>query len=284
MKIEELESFLKKEDGFDVFVIGKSVLGKNIYSVNKEFDKNFRWVIITGGMHAREHLSTDLICRFISLARDKKFNFNISFVPLVNPDGVTLCCDGCCGMSEEQIKQLHKINGGDDFSLFKANINGVDLNNNWSARWHKKFSTATKPASQGFYGDMAMSEPEVQALAKWTEKLRPFLTINYHLKGEEIYYDFFQDEERMKRDLLIASVFAKSSGYKIKSTQFSSSGGYKDWCVEKFMIPSLTIELGDDKFSHPYPKSEIENIFEKNKHIYEDIEEALKIFNSFEKL
>lgn len=41
-------------------------------------------------------------------------------------------------------------------------------------------------------------------------------------------------------------------------------GGYKDWCIEHFNIPSFTIEVGSDKFSHPFPYSEFEKILYQN--------------------
>ncbi len=285
MKLEKLESFLHEvKEFYDINVIGKSVLGKNIYAVNKQFDKNFKWALLTGGIHAREHLSTDLICLFIELCKTKVLNYNISFVPLINPDGVMLCCQGCDGIDKEDRKRLEIINKGKDFSLYKANFRGVDLNNNWDANWNNKFSKVDVPSSQGYYGERAMSEPEVCAVADWAKSLDLFLTINYHLKGEEIYFDFFQDEKAFKRDFLIASIFADDNGYKIKSTQNISSGGFKDWCVKVLKIPSLTIELGDDKFSHPYPKEQLEDIYQKNQNVFENIEKALKIYESFKVL
>lgn len=282
MKLSELEKFLETiERCFDVKVIGRSVLGKNLYAVNKEFDQRLPWVLIVAGMHAREHLSTDLVCKLIEDMEAKRFSFNLSFVPLVNPDGADLCIDGADTLNEDVRAKLVEINGGEDFSLFKANANGVDLNNNWDANWERKFSNKNAPSSQGFYGFEPMSEPEVISLADWTQKLNPFLTLSYHLKGEEIYFDFFQEEKRFERDTKIAQVFAKSSGYVIKSTQEKSSGGFKDWCVQKLKIPALTIELGDDKFSHPYPKSQLENIYCKNRKVFKNIRKSLKILQKY---
>ena len=43
-----------------------------------------------------------------------------------------------------------------------------------------------------------------------------------------------------------------------------NTGGYKDWCIEHFNIPSFTIEVGSDKFSHPFPYSEFEKILYQN--------------------
>lgn len=268
---------------FEVKIIGKSFFGKNIYSVNRQFDKKIKWVLITGGIHAREHLSCDLLCLFISKLKEiEKLNFNLSFVPLINPDGADLCISGPDFLSDKERQKLIKINNSsEDFSLFKANGRGVDLNNNFDANFNKKFSNKTRPAPQGYYGKYPFSESETRAIRDWTKNINPFLTLSYHLKGGEIYFDFFQDKNRYERDFLIAQIFAKSTGYKIKSTQKFSSGGYKDWCVNKLKIPALTIEVGEDEFSHPYPASELNNIYVKNKNIFNDIDDALKIFESF---
>ena len=281
MELKRLKEFLNIQKDILVEIIGYSVLGQEIYAIKKEYNKNNRWALITAGMHAREHLATDLICLFLEdLKLIESLPFNIAFVPLVNPDGVELCENGTKNIDSESAKRLIEINGSKDFSLYKANARGVDLNNNWDANWEIHFTNKTKPSSQGYYGEKPMSEPEVIALANFTAKLNPFITVNYHLKGEEIYFDFFQNEEDYERDELIAKIFSQSSGYKIVKTQVVSSGGFKDWCVQKLHIPALTIELGSDKFSHPYPKQELYNIYLKNKNIFNCLENSLKIIKN----
>lgn len=282
MSSSELENFIAKvRADIEVDTIGKSVLGKNLYSFVKRSGENLPWALVVGGMHAREHLSSDIVCKFIEKSINKNLSYNLCFVPLASPDGADLCINGADGLDEKTKNKLIAINGGEDFSLYKANANGVDLNNNWEANWDRKFTNKTSPSSQGFYGDKPMSEPEVIALANLTKQLNPFLAISYHLKGEEIYFDFFQDEKRYLRDKLIARAFAKSSGYSIKSTQNISSGGYKDWCVQKLRISALTIELGSDDYSHPYPKLQLDNIYKKNKDFFKNIEKSLKIYKNF---
>lgn len=284
MTIKKIKEFINNCNDFEVKIIGKSVLGQNICAINKIYDNNFKWAILTAGIHAREHLSCDFLCEQIEKLKSlSPLNYNLSIIPLVNPDGMQIATEGIANIPKKFAKKLLQINGSDDFSLYKANANGVDLNNNWPANWEKCFSLKTKPSSQGFYGYSPLSEPETLALAKWTEKINPFLTINFHLKGEEIYFDFFQDERRFQRDEKIAKIFAESTGYKIKKTQDISSGGYKDWCVQTLKIPALTIELGNDKFSHPFPQNELSSICKKNEKLFENIEKSLKIYLNYQK-
>ncbi len=265
-----------------VFSIGKSVLGKQLWAVSISKSKSSPWALVVAGMHAREHLSTDLVCLQISdiLSKKYKSNVNICFVPLINPDGADLCLHGADGLPPKEAQKLININGGKNFSLYKANARGVDLNNNFAANWKQHYGDKRNPCSCGFYGYKPLSEPESLALANFTKSINPFITISYHLKGEEIYFDFFQPASTYCRDKRIAQIFAKSTKYKIVSTQGVSSGGYKDWCVQKLGISALTIELGADRFTHPVPHFCIDQIYQKNKYLVDCLNRAYKIYLS----
>ena len=109
------------------------------------------------------------------------------------------------------------------------------------------------------------------------------MTISYHSKGEEIYFNFFQNKCRLERDEKIAKKFSESTGYLIKNVENVSSGGYKDWCVKKLKIPSLTIELGSDELSHPIKLDKLEEIYQKHKTIAKDIKFAYNVFKEYQK-
>jgi hypothetical protein len=59
-------------------------------------------------------------------------------------------------------------------------------------------------------------------------------------------------------------VLSKATGYPLKRAE-GSVGGYKDWCISKFHIPSFTIEAGMDEFLHPIRYEGLEDILTKNK-------------------
>ena len=288
MDYVNLQKFLKKEiKCCEKQIIGKSVLGRNIYSIVFDFGSEYN-VIIQASIHAREHITTDLVVEFIKDV-SKNYDFykgigtpNLVFVPMANPDGVMISCHGLKSVRDNQIKEkLKKINiKNDDFALFKANANAVDLNNNFDAKWGTGKENVTEPAFHGFIGSYPESEPETQALVKLTEKIKPCFTISFHSKGEEIYWDFFQNSKQRKRDRNIAKLFAKSTGYKIKSTEKTSSGGYKDWCVQKFKIPSITVEVGDDNLSHPISPKFLPEIYNKNKNVIKLLSEVVKIIEN----
>ena len=264
--------------GAEVFYIGSTHLGNLIPAVLIG-DPCFSAVICVYGTHAREHITCALsrvhILRHLKLLPQ---NFSLYFVPMLNPDGVELCLKGLnSALDYVQKEFLFKINGySDDFSLWKANIRGVDLNTNFPAKWGTGKKNKTYPGPSDFIGYQPLSEKESCGLYRLTEKIKPAAVLSFHCKGEEIYWRFYQERCRLKRDKKIALRLSKRTGYKLVDG-FNSSGGYKDYCVESLKIPAFTIEVGDDKFSHPFPYSELDSIIEKNFDIVDALMETLYI-------
>ena len=276
---ELLKKLTNLDKDYLVRVIGKTKFNRKIIAVERIVDESFSTAIFLSSIHARENITTDLLLEMVeNKLFDKIDKFNLSFIVMANPDGVELQSGGLDRFPKRWQKKLVSMNGGSkDFSMWKANAKGVDLNNNFDARWGTNKHSLV-PSSQGFVGTKVFSEKESKAISKYTKKMNPFITISYHTKGEEIYFNFFQDEKRLVRDELIAKRFASSTGYIIRNVEKSSSGGYKDWCVQKLKIPALTLELGSDELSHPISNENLSSIFEKNKSIAFDLEYAYNVF------
>ena len=254
-----------KKAGCEVGVVGKTFLGCDVPYVFLG-DKNDTSVIVVGAVHAREHITSLLVARQIYYYLTQKTNLfgGIYFVPMLNIDGVRLCHEGVDFVqSQKQRDFLADVNNGYDFSLWKANANGVDINCNFDAEWGTGATNVTFPSPANYIGTHAMSECETVVLAEFTKQINPDYVITYHAKGEEIYWQFFQDEQRAGRDYRYAKFVANYTGYKLVG-QTQSAGGYKDWCVQKLGIPAITIEVGNDKYSHPYPYNQIDDIVAKN--------------------
>ena len=262
--LHETELFCR--NGIETGVVGTSEMGQRIpyIFVGK---KTGNYMIVQGAIHAREHLTALLV---VNLAKhlvknsDLMLNGGIYFVPMVNPDGVRLCQQGVGWVTNKQRKSnLLTINGGSDFSLWKANIDGVDLNVNFDARWGEGAQNGYFKSSQNYVGKSPFSAAESRALAEFTERIKPLVTLSYHLKGEEIYWEFGQTSHRRYRDKRYAEMISKYTGYKLVEPR-GSVGGYKDWCVEKLKIPAYTIEVGSDEFEHPFPYDQLKTILEQN--------------------
>ena len=99
--------------------IGKSVCGQKIYAIFAEFNAALPWCIITAGMHAREHLSTDVVTMLIDkLKYQTNPNCNLCFVPLVNPDGADIANGKLAKFNKKTQKNLLKRKGHNDIHCF----------------------------------------------------------------------------------------------------------------------------------------------------------------------
>lgn len=225
-------------------------------------------IIVQGAMHAREHITALLVlqqAKFLVKRSDLTINGGIYFIPMTNPDGVRLAQENLSWIENKKLKtKLVEINGGNtDFSLWKANIRGVDLNVNFDAKWARGKQNVFFPSPDNYVGKSPNSEKETINLIHFTESLKPLATLSYHTKGEVIYWRFTQDKRSLWRDYRLAKGISALTGYKLDDG-VGSVGGYKDWCVDKLHIPAFTVEVGKDSFPHPYPYSEFENIFNIN--------------------
>ncbi len=175
--------------------------------------------------------------------------------------GNVLIAEGADAFGFDKAKLL-ALNGGNcDFSLWKANAAGVDLNVNFDAKWGEGKHNVRQAGGENYIGAAPFSEPETQALARFTRSLSPVLTLSYHAKGREIYYDFHQRGKARERDAAVARHAAACTDYALIEGTQGSAGGYKDWCVAALGIPALTLELASDELSHPLPDDSITKDF-----------------------
>ena len=251
----------------DFFVVGYSLLSQPIYACHIG-SYSGRQVIVQCAIHAREYVTSFLGVELVEYLSVRPFGGGAYFIFNMDPDGIRLVLDGADYIRCEKLKEyLLSINGGLDFSLYKANANAVDMNTNFDAKWGGGRENLFCPASGNFIGYYPMSEREVNVLADFTRDIAPYATLSYHTKGEVIYYGFEgQKEESLARDEAIAYRLSAVTGYTPILTS-NSTGGYKDWCIEKFDIPAFTIEVAPQSAEHPIGESYLPEIFERNKNV-----------------
>lgn len=245
MRVTDIIKNYYKTSMLDKRILSRTVKGRPIYCfcVRKS---DFPKVIVTYGIHAREHITCLLALKQISDFEKYGNRGCVYFLPAVNPDGIAVATS---------VKPL-----------YKANALGVDLNVNFDALWGSGVSNVKHKADSDFIGKRPFSEKETKVLRDFTLKVNPNVTVSYHAKGEEIYWEFFQDEKRKRRDFVFANAISKTTGYPLK-TVIGSAGGYKDWCIQRLKIPSLTIEVGSDDLCHPVCQSSLAKIYNKNKNV-----------------
>ncbi len=248
-------------------VIGKSLFGRNIYAV--KIGEGAPVGIAQYAIHGREYITAKLaLSHYVYGVETGSF----WLIPLVNPDGALLSQIGLDSVADEKDREtLKRLHGGkEDFSQWKANGRGVDLNVNFPAHWGKGIKNVHIAGAENYIGEKPFSEPETYALKKFTEKIKPNFTVSYHTKGEEIYWRFYQSTRTCPRDKRLAEVLSASTGYPICEAQ-GSVGGYKDWCIQRFKIPAFTVETGQDCLKHPIGNEGLKDIIEKNEKSLDDL-------------
>lgn len=234
----------------------------------------FPQIIVQCAIHAREWVTAMLVPELIGR---EILCGGVWFVPLANPDGVSINIGGekfLRRLPEERAEFLRRLNGSGDFSLWKANANGVDLNVNFSAGWGTGVKNVRAPAPENYIGRRPFSEAETRVLRDFTLQVKPDATLSYHTKGEEIYWEYGQEGEALLRDQDIALALAEETGYCVKRIT-GSGGGYKDWCVRHLKIPAFTLEAGRDGLPHPLGESEFPQILQKNRDVLRRLSEEL---------
>ncbi len=261
MDIYQIVSDFYKTVRAEKRVIGKSTLGRDIYAV--KVGEGAPVGLAQYAIHGREYITSILALRHFEVGTQKG---SLWILPLVNPDGAMLSCQGLASVHNVAVrKQLIAMNGSEDFSLWKANARGVDLNVNFDAAWGTGVKNTRIAGSENYIGKKPFSERETQAIKRFTETVHPDYTISYHTKGEEIYWYFYQPMAHLARDKMLALCLSQTTGYPLAHAK-GSAGGYKDWCIRKFGIPAFTVEAGADTFVHPIGEEGLPDILRKNEY------------------
>ncbi len=228
-------------------------------------------VLVVGAVHAREHITAKLLSLLMA---EYSGDYPIDVVPALNPDGVILSTEGIEAFSlkkSERLKLLRINDGSGDFSLWKANLRGVDINVNFDAGWGTGDGNLRRPAPANYIGAYPGSEPETMAAVSLMNSGRYALVVAYHSKGEEVYWGFGEYAEYRKE----AEAVARALGYKLKRTPHSA-GGLKDYWIARHNLPGLTVEVGEECFPHPYPESRLTELGKKHSGIFEIYAEIAK--------
>lgn len=272
--VEDLSRLKAIYPEMEIVNIGKSVLGKSIPAIR--IGVGSRQIHYNGAFHANEWITTLLIMSFAeNYLKSNRENAEMSgyympdlyrdtslwLVPMVNPDGVELVQNGISADKNPYYRDVLQANGGStNFRRWKANIRGIDLNDQFPARWQKEYNRReTKgPAPMNYPGPSPLSEPEAQAMAEFTRNNDFRLVMAFHTQGQEIYWGY----EKMEppESATIIKKLQKVSGYRaIRYVQ--SDAGYKDWFIQEWRRPGFTVECGSGV--NPLPLSQFWTMWPK---------------------
>jgi len=215
-------------------ILGQSVLGRDLacmkISDNPEMDEDETPILICGAHHGNEVLSVEATLYQINYLVDNYGtddevtnwidNYEIWFVPLVNPDG------------REAVRRY--------------NENGVDLNRNYSFE-----HTAT-----GNHGG-PFSEPETQVLRDLTALYPPVMSLTYHTSGQYVLYSWTHTDDAAPDSIAMiyfGNIIAESIVYPEGGTTdhyelmqggrwYFTAGEYCDYMYATHNTMAFTIEM-----------------------------------------
>ena len=239
--------------------------GRKLFHIVIGDRKAERQVLVFGSIHGREYITSQLVmCQLADILerlQNQGHIFNrtaLHIIPMINPDGVTLCQRGIEAMNFSKTRQqLYRIYEMDQaveldeyFGKWKSNARGVDLNRNFDAKWEEYYDRTGHPSSDHYKGSFPESEIEAKALTELTRQYPFQRTISYHAQGNVIYWYFGQEGELYSESREFAELVSKETGY-------------KDWAISAMKIPSLTVEIGTG--GTPVPAEQFPAIWEQNK-------------------
>ncbi len=257
--------------------IGSSVMGKALDEI--QIGRGTKRVHMNASFHAQEWITTPLLMQTLNEYLLALTNYStirgrnilpyynatfLSLVPMVNPDGVDLVINRLPELEPYRSSVLSINQGNPDFSGWRANIRGVDLNNQYPALWQREAAVKPKqPAPRDFPGYAPLTEPEAIAMARLVEGGNFNRVLAYHTQGKVIYWGFEGLEPPASETLV--NEFSRVSGYQAVRYVLSYAG-FKDWFIQEWRRPGFTIELG--RGVNPISLSQFDEIYQENLGIF----------------
>lgn len=246
----------KYGDILTVREIGQSHFRKKIPAVKLGTgDEN---ILFIGSHHGREWITTNLLMKMLENYADAyqkgtkigKYHsrifheVSIWFVPMLNPDGVTVQQGLFSEIPKRHHKKIVMMNEGClQFTRWKANGVGIDLNRQYPTGWNELNKEPTSPHYQFYRGKKPLMAREVKHIVSFTHKIKPRIAVAYHSSGREIYWEY-KNGKNKDRDWKIAHKIALLTNYELTwPDENAIGGGYTDWFIQTFKQPAFTLEL-----------------------------------------
>ncbi|WP_052087790.1 M14 family metallopeptidase [Paenibacillus wynnii] len=262
--------------------LGQTAYGRHLWAV--KLGRGESVLFLNGSHHAREWMTTSLLMKMIDTyaqsynSNGEIANYNVRslldevsmwIVPMVNPDGVTLSQQGTVGLPVNLAKTLRQYNrNSTNFTRWKANMQGIDLNRQYPASWNTIKATTSYPWYQNYKGKQPGEAPEVQMMMDFTHKIDPEVTISYHSSGEIIFWNFNTLKSNLTRDKAMARALSYLTGYSLVNPEKNpSGGGYKDWFIQEYGRPGFTLEIAKYAGESSVPLSQFSRIWSENKEV-----------------
>ena len=195
--------------------IGKSVQGRSLYVLESATNNKKPVIVLFGRQHPPEVTGALALRAFVDalmadtpLAKKFRNEINVLVLPNVNPDGVAL-------------------------GNWRHNVNGVDLNRDWGP----------------------FSQPETQQINEFIEHYLSdkslWTVIDFHSTWRDIFYIQQQEQESRFPHLIMSwmEAIVKADSpiiFEAKPGHSPENPTTKTYFYEKYKVPTITYELGDN--------------------------------------
>ena len=186
--------------------------------------------LVTGLIHAREFISGEVCLGIVeSLIANYRNGDPLLqegtwyFLPVVNPDGFS---------DNVQLVRKGKRFG----SLYRGNMNGVDLNRNFADNFEQRSWTTKQRFSPEYAGVKAFSELETKFLKNLVEEIQPTAVINLHSFSNAILYPPWSSQENDEQMELLA---IRMSAAMEKPYAVVQGSHFLEYAVEEAAFPWL---------------------------------------------
>jgi hypothetical protein len=248
-----------------IFSIGQSHEGRELWAAkvsdNVVVDEGEPEVLLDGGIHGREHMSTEMaVALFRNLVAGYRANgritdmvndTEITIIFSLNPDGSEY--DHGSGTILSWRKNRQPTPGSSEI--------GTDINRNFGYRWGTNPLNAS-PSAWTYRGPAAWSTPEASAFKRHVDsrvvegeqQIRVHVTFHQH--GRIVLYPFGYTREAIPSDMdpddhavlmTMATEMAALSGYDVGQSSSGDVhvGNQMDWLYATYRIMTFTFEMGD---------------------------------------
>ena len=276
--------------------IGKSVDGREIYACVVGNPAAPAKIMITGGIHGREYLSSLVVMKqvehYLSAYDTGSYggmryaqmleDFAFYVLPMINPDGVMLALCGIESIQTPEVRQtLESIfadnkevglttaeNINDYFAYnWKSNANGVDLNRNFAlSNWADVKTGILSPCFRNYKGPSAASEPETKAVSAYVQSIGEIEgMLAFHTAGQVVYWDCGMTGAVRQETFDLAEAVCEHTGYKFIYDKHLDAS-LNDWMTLELGIPTVTVELAN--VIYPMPVSELDAAWEQARELW----------------
>jgi len=278
---QDLKQIGKKyREHIEIKTIGTSHFGREIWGVKLGEGKTN--IVLIGAHHGREWLTSALLMNMLesyaeAYQRGKRIGFrstdilnqvSIWFIPMLNPDGVTIQQNNLKSFSPDYQKQLLQMNEGSrNLKRWKANGIGVDLNRQYPAGWRRLNQEQSNPSYAFYKGKKPLESKEVIALTNFIREIKPSIAVAYHTAGREIFWNY-KNGRHLKRDYKVAKKVSRLTNYKLaKPDPEAFGGGFTDWFITTYHRPAMTIEISYLVGETSPPLSVFNTEWKRNKYV-----------------